>query len=85
MSSLMGIETEYGFTVLGTNGKHPDTTARDLLQAMRARWPHLCDGTDGLVFANGSRFYLDQGKPKLWIKGDVATVRQAKPGKGGSM
>ncbi len=65
MATLMGIETEYGFTALDGAGNRLTAAAGDLLQAMRVRWPHLRDAGAGIFLANAARFYLDQGKPEL--------------------
>ena len=64
MKSLMGIETEYGFTALDAAGRRLNDAANELLQAMRDRWPHL-RGAGGIFLSNGARFYLDQGKPEF--------------------
>ena len=65
MTSLMGIETEYGFSALRSDGRPAADAAVELFQAVRDRWPHLRDGGSGIFLSNAARFYLDQGKPEF--------------------
>ncbi|MFQ5669241.1 MAG: proteasome accessory factor PafA2 family protein [Acidobacteriota bacterium] len=61
---LMGMETEYAATVLGTEGKvwPGDVCARRLMETARARLPHLqAVRGEGIFLSNGGRLYIDAG------------------------
>lgn len=69
MHRLFGIETEYAFTALGSDGNSIDRgeTVAKFMEFVRVRTPHLPDKHSGGTFlAGGGRFYRDSGNhPEL--------------------
>ena len=74
---LLGVETEYGFAVLGSDGERldPADSADALMRETRALVPNLpCSSPRDVFTANGSRVYIDYG-----LHPEVATSECSTP------
>ena len=79
-TGIFGLETEYGFAVIGADGEQldPAASAEQLMAQVRKRVPYLpCGGQHDLFIGNGSRVYIDVGAHPEFATAECRTPEEA--------